>query len=75
MSFARINCPLRTDQSFRNKCDSDHHKEDTPLLHLPIDIVQDIIVSDSLHLIDLGWYIIIYNSPCDSTYFMNIYLI
>lgn len=31
-----------------------HHKIDSPLLKLPIDMVQDFPVGDSLHLIDLG---------------------
>lgn len=31
-----------------------HHKADSPLLELPIDIIKDFPVSDSLHLIDLG---------------------
>lgn len=54
MSFPRIDCPVRTDKCFRNKFDPDHHKEDSPLLKLPIDMVEDIIVADSLHLFDLG---------------------
>lgn len=56
MSFPRINCSLRTNKSFREKNDSEHHKEDTPLLALPIDMIDDIIISDCLHLIDLGKY-------------------
>lgn len=54
MSFPRSDYPLRTDQSFRCRNDSDHHKESTPIENLPIDIVQDFIVADSLHLLDLG---------------------
>ncbi|CAH1125480.1 unnamed protein product [Ceutorhynchus assimilis] len=54
MSFPRIDCPLRTDESFRMKTDDGHHKEDSPLLRLPINMVEDIIVADSLHLFDLG---------------------
>ena len=54
MSFPRIDCKRRTDADFRNRADPDHHKEYTPLEKLPIDLVQDIIVADSLHLIDLG---------------------
>ncbi|XP_017467821.1 PREDICTED: uncharacterized protein LOC108360143 [Rhagoletis zephyria] len=50
MSFPRIDCPLRTDESFRNKTDQDHHKDDSPLLELPINIVEDVIIADSLHL-------------------------
>ncbi|VEN43614.1 unnamed protein product [Callosobruchus maculatus] len=39
MSYPRIHCPQRTDQSFRNRVDDDHHKEETPLIQLPIDMV------------------------------------
>lgn len=54
MSYPRFDCPRRTDESFRNKTDEDHHKEDTPLTDLPIDMVEDFVVVDSLHLFDLG---------------------
>lgn len=54
MSFSRIDCPLRTDQTFRQKTDEEHHKQDTPLVQLPINMIEDVIVADSLHLIDLG---------------------
>lgn len=53
MSYPRFDCPRRTDESFRNKTDEDHHKEDTPLTDLPIDMVEDVVVADSLHLFDL----------------------
>ncbi|XP_011858724.1 PREDICTED: uncharacterized protein LOC105556248 isoform X2 [Vollenhovia emeryi] len=54
MSYPRFDCPRRTDESFRNKMDEDHHKENTPLIDLPIDMVEDFVVADSLHLFDLG---------------------
>lgn len=58
----------RTDSGFRNRIYEGHHQTyktrengkikmffvETPLLQLPIDIVEDIIVSDSLHLLHLG---------------------
>lgn len=46
--------PARTDTTFRNRTDPDHHKMDTPLEKLPIDMIKSIPVSDSLHLLDLG---------------------
>lgn len=46
--------PARTDATFRNRTDPDHHKMDTPLEKLPIDMIKSIPVSDSLHLLDLG---------------------
>lgn len=60
--------PKRTDTGFRNKAYEGHHQMytvrengktkkvyvETPLLRLPIDMVEDVIVSDSLHLLHLG---------------------
>ena len=46
--------PKRTNNGFRNTIYGSHHKFDSPLLQLPIDMVQDFPISDSLHLIDLG---------------------
>lgn len=54
MSYPKFDCPLRTDCSFRNKLDEDHHIHNTPLVDLPIDMVEDFIIADSLHLFDLG---------------------
>lgn len=41
MSYPRTHCPLRTNHSFRNQTDEDHHKEDSPLTGLPIDMIED----------------------------------
>lgn len=54
MIFPKINCRPRTDLEFRNRKDEDHHKEDTPLELLPIDMIKDFIVADSLHLLHVG---------------------
>lgn len=54
ISFPRIDMPRRTDETFRDRTDSDHHKMDTSLEKLPIDMIKSIPVSDSLHLLDLG---------------------
>lgn len=56
MSFARIDIPVRTDISFRNRSDQDHHKMDSILENLPIDMIKDFVVADSLHLLDLGTF-------------------
>ncbi|XP_011704909.1 PREDICTED: uncharacterized protein LOC105460162, partial [Wasmannia auropunctata] len=53
MSFPRIDAELRTDVSFRNRLDEDHHKEISPLEELPIDLINDFVVADSLHLLEL----------------------
>lgn len=54
MSFPDTHMPLRTDASFRGKHDKFHHKSNTVLEELPIDMVEDFVVADSLHLLDLG---------------------
>lgn len=46
--------PKRTNDTFRNKEDEYHHKIDSPLLKLPINMIDAFPVADSLHLIDLG---------------------
>lgn len=52
--FPRTNCQKRTDAGFRAKIYGTHHKQDTPLTSLAIDMIEDFPVGDSLHLIDLG---------------------
>lgn len=61
MSFHRIPTTetermneLRTDERFRNQFQPEHHLGQSILECLPIDMVKQIIVSDSLHLLDLG---------------------
>lgn len=45
---------LRTDARFRSRYQPGHHKENSLIEKLPIDMVRDFVVSDSLHLLDLG---------------------
>lgn len=52
MSYPRTDCTKRTDQPFRNRTDPDHHKELTAI-EMPIDLIQDFIIADALHLLDL----------------------
>lgn len=66
--FPTTAAPKRTYLEFRNKAYGAHHQVykvlengkskkvyvETPLLRLPLDIVEDVIVSDSLHLLHLG---------------------
>uniref|UniRef100_A0A182W806 Uncharacterized protein n=1 Tax=Anopheles minimus TaxID=112268 RepID=A0A182W806_9DIPT len=55
MYFDGINALKRTDIKFRNMEYPSHIKNPTPLIDLiNFDIIQDVIVSDRLHLIDLG---------------------
>ena len=54
MSFPRIDEPARTDVSFRDRIDQDHHKMDSIVENLPIDMIKDFVVAYSLHLLDLG---------------------
>lgn len=54
MSFPDTNATPRTDQSFRQQSQPEHHKEKSLLEALPIDLVDDVIVADSLHLLEHG---------------------
>lgn len=54
MSFPVTNATLRTDHSFRQRTQPAHHKECSLLETLPIDLVDDVIVADSLHLLEHG---------------------
>lgn len=48
MSFNEIDAPLRTDESFWNKCNEEYHKGDSPLELLPINII-DVVCLDYMH--------------------------
>ncbi|XP_062549439.1 uncharacterized protein LOC134214008 [Armigeres subalbatus] len=53
--FTSVNCAKRNDHEFRTNAYSHHQKTITPLIDIPnLDLIQDIIVADRLHLIDLG---------------------
>ncbi|XP_050509093.1 uncharacterized protein LOC126886267 [Diabrotica virgifera virgifera] len=54
--FPDIKCPLRTDAKFRSKHYGKHHKgQESPILKISeVDMVQDFIVADELHLLELG---------------------
>lgn len=52
--FPRTHCRPRTDTGFREKMYEGHHKIDSPLLQLQIDMIKDFPTSDRLHLIDGG---------------------
>ncbi|XP_021707461.1 uncharacterized protein LOC110678640 isoform X2 [Aedes aegypti] len=53
--FPNIRCKLRTDEKFRQKEYGKHHREYSPILEIPgVDMVQDFIIADSLHLLELG---------------------
>lgn len=61
MSFHRIirtneerDKEMRTDERFRQRYQPEHHYLRSALEDLPIDMVKQFPVSDSLHLIDLG---------------------
>lgn len=54
MSYPHFDIPRRTDTGFRMREDPDHHKCRSPLEDLPIDMIQDFPIADSLHLFDLG---------------------
>lgn len=53
--FENTSASKRTDADFRLKRYPDHHHTRSPLLDLVnFDLIDDVIVSDRLHLIDLG---------------------
>lgn len=54
MSFPATDCELRTDLTFRNRSIPAHHREYSIIEELPIDMITDFVVSDSLHLLHLG---------------------
>lgn len=55
MSFKNFDAPKRTDVSFRERADPDHHKYCTPLEKIRnLNMVEDFPVTDSLHLLDEG---------------------
>lgn len=54
MSFSNLNSVLRTDQSFRERKQPLHHKERSPLEDLPINMIEDFPIADSLHLLEHG---------------------
>lgn len=54
MTYPQLNAPKRTDQKFRMMEYADHQRNTTPLVKLPMDLIRDVIVGDSLHLLELG---------------------
>ncbi|RVE53676.1 hypothetical protein evm_001568 [Chilo suppressalis] len=54
VTFPTYDCPKRNNEDFRAKKYEEHHKQDSPLLQLKIDMIENFPVADSLHLIDLG---------------------
>uniref|UniRef100_A0A182PWR9 Transposase domain-containing protein n=1 Tax=Anopheles epiroticus TaxID=199890 RepID=A0A182PWR9_9DIPT len=54
--FTSVDDELRTDAGFRNRVDKEHHKNwKSPLENLAeFNMIEDVIVADRLHLIDLG---------------------
>lgn len=53
--YPQINCPERTDRSFRLQSQAEHHKYQSPLLEIqpPIDLI-NIFVLDYMHLCCIG---------------------
>lgn len=55
MSYPHTNCAKRTDQSFRNREQMEHHKERSLIEDIiGFDMVADVVTSDPLHLLHLG---------------------
>lgn len=55
MSFPKIDCIKRTDQSFRNREQEEHHKQRSIIEDINgVDMIADFPTSDPLHLLHLG---------------------
>lgn len=54
MSFSNLHNENRSDDSFRRKIHSAHHKERSILEDLPINMIKDFATSDPLHLLEHG---------------------
>lgn len=54
MSFPRIDDVRRTDHSFRERQQPEHHREYSMLEELPVNMITDFVTSDPLHLLELG---------------------
>lgn len=52
--FPRTECEKRTDDKFRKKLYGSHHKVDSPLIKLDIDMIKQFPVADELHLLHHG---------------------
>lgn len=52
--FPNINAPKRTDEDFRAYKYKEHQQNTTPLVDLPIDMIEDFVVGDELHLLEQG---------------------
>jgi len=53
MTYPGLDAPLRTDESFRNKNDKYYHKGDSPVIRLPINIANAVVL-DYMHSVCLG---------------------
>lgn len=54
MSFGNINAIRRTDTMFRNREQPEHHKIDSMIEQLNIDMIESFTIADPLHLLELG---------------------
>jgi hypothetical protein len=53
LTFPELGADLRTDMSFRHRDNDEHHRNDSPFLDLPIDMVHDFPI-DYMHQVCLG---------------------
>eukprot|EP00102_Acyrthosiphon_pisum_P020919 XP_016658129.1 PREDICTED: uncharacterized protein LOC107883141 [Acyrthosiphon pisum] len=53
MTYPGLNAPLKTDESFRNKRDKYYHKGDSPIVRLPINVTNTVVL-DYMHSVCLG---------------------
>lgn len=54
ISYPNLAATRRTDETFRQRNQISHHKEDSPLEYLNIDMINAFPISDPLHLLHQG---------------------
>lgn len=52
--YAGTNYPVRTNSEFRSRAIPKHHREDSIVERLPINMIEDFVIADELHLLHLG---------------------
>lgn len=52
-SYTKTDCQLRNNENFRNRIQEEHHKAESPLEELPIDMIK-LFPLDFMHLILIG---------------------
>jgi len=49
MTYPGLDAPLRTDESFKSKRDEAYHKGNSPLVQLPINIINTVVLDYTMY--------------------------